>query len=138
MEGSLRGRPPDVRIGGGDVNQSKEFNSLVSSLLSGHMEEEPNSTLDRENMGPDSHSLDRDAGLGDATLPLEKTRHALSFRDTLIGNIGYSTGSTTILELDVDVRKEDVKIGGGSSLPEIWRNGVQHHNDGFKESTERV
>ncbi|KAL4386583.1 hypothetical protein GQ457_09G011870 [Hibiscus cannabinus] len=42
-----------------------------------------------------------------------------SFRDKLLGSIGGIVGKKSIAELDVDVRHEDVRLGGTTTLPEI-------------------
>ncbi|KAL4362640.1 hypothetical protein GQ457_04G012220 [Hibiscus cannabinus] len=42
-----------------------------------------------------------------------------SFRDKLLGSIGGVVGKKSIAELDVDVRHEDVRLGGTTTLPEI-------------------
>ncbi|KAK8694006.1 hypothetical protein V6N13_071570 [Hibiscus sabdariffa] len=50
----------------------------------------------------------------------------LSFRDTLLGRSGASTGSPSISELDVEVLDEDVRIGGGNGMLEIWFSDRVH------------
>ncbi|KAL4303128.1 hypothetical protein GQ457_10G006190 [Hibiscus cannabinus] len=42
-----------------------------------------------------------------------------SFKDKLLGDKGVSCKSRSINDLDVEVREEDVRIGGSSTLPEI-------------------
>ncbi|KAL4290816.1 hypothetical protein GQ457_14G003450 [Hibiscus cannabinus] len=43
-----------------------------------------------------------------------------SFKEKLIGQSGMVKGSQSIAELDVEVRDDDVHIGGAKGLPEIW------------------
>ncbi|KAL4318284.1 hypothetical protein GQ457_18G011590 [Hibiscus cannabinus] len=52
-------------------------------------------------------------GTGDQNPPMP------SFRDMLIGDKGQAKGNKEISELDVEVREEDVRVGGSSTLPEI-------------------
>ncbi|KAL4272914.1 hypothetical protein GQ457_13G010250 [Hibiscus cannabinus] len=49
-----------------------------------------------------------------------------SFKDKLIGINNSENGGSAIKELDVEVKEEDVRFGGGSELPEIWFSDRVH------------
>ncbi|KAL4366196.1 hypothetical protein GQ457_05G015820 [Hibiscus cannabinus] len=49
-----------------------------------------------------------------------------SFRDKLLGRFRASSGFSTIPDLDVEVRDEDVRIGEGNGMPEIWFSNRVH------------
>ncbi|KAL4363646.1 hypothetical protein GQ457_04G012640 [Hibiscus cannabinus] len=50
-----------------------------------------------------------------------------SFKETLLGTQKIGEEIPSITELDVEVKDEDVRIGGGSDLPEIWFSDRVHN-----------
>ncbi|KAL4282241.1 hypothetical protein GQ457_03G010920 [Hibiscus cannabinus] len=62
-------------------------------------------------------------GHGDNQRPRDRVP---SFKDKLIGMNNSTKGGSSIKELDVKVKDEDVRVGGGGELPEIWFSDRVH------------
>ncbi|KAL4332531.1 hypothetical protein GQ457_07G011940 [Hibiscus cannabinus] len=67
--------------------------------------------------------LEDASGHGDSQRPRD---HVPSFKDKLIGINNSEKKGSSIKELDVEVKDEDVRVGGGGELPEIWFSDRVH------------
>ncbi|KAL4283751.1 hypothetical protein GQ457_16G013400 [Hibiscus cannabinus] len=98
------GRPPDNDMCV-DTPASLERSSSPISV-----ELQPSNKKDRSLVSPTS-VLTMDKGDSRQSFP--------SFRDKLLNSSENNMGSKSLVELDVEVRNEDVHLGGSSTLPKI-------------------
>ncbi|KAL4367995.1 hypothetical protein GQ457_05G013640 [Hibiscus cannabinus] len=57
--------------------------------------------------------------VGEPTVGVDTQQGNLSFRDKLLSNTSKNIASNSLVELDVVVQNEDVRLGGSNTLPEI-------------------
>ncbi|KAL4360769.1 hypothetical protein GQ457_04G012420 [Hibiscus cannabinus] len=126
VAGSQSGRPPDGAVTV-DVSAALERQGspvapeLQPAQKKGRSEEEPMMVEDTPPEGG------RDLGGGPGGLnptmvhseEKESSSSLPSFKDKLLGNFGFSKPEQYVEELDVEVKEEDVRVGGSCTLPEI-------------------
>ncbi|KAL4320218.1 hypothetical protein GQ457_18G015180 [Hibiscus cannabinus] len=128
------GRPPEYSINSGNGVVSADD---VSRISIAQLQDKPVATVvdaSMTNMVSPAEGVDegnRGAALDEGEVRVlppgqEGSSPKISFMDKLLGGPGGSFGSSSITELDVDVRDEDVRIGVGNGMPEIWFSNRVH------------
>ncbi|KAL4278708.1 hypothetical protein GQ457_03G007490 [Hibiscus cannabinus] len=127
------GRPPDDVVVVEGLNALERSGSPVPGVVQplqkrGRSLEEP-MIIDDEprNVASEVRGLDGGdpqlkgaaTGLSESSIP--------SFKDKLVGDKVVSSNSRPLTDLDVDVREDDVRIGGSSTLPEIQFSDRVHN-----------
>ncbi|KAL4279846.1 hypothetical protein GQ457_03G007300 [Hibiscus cannabinus] len=127
------GRPPDDVVVVEGINALERSGSPVPGVVQplqkrGRSLEEP-MIIDDEprNVASEVRGLDGGdpqlkgaaTGLSESSIP--------SFKDKLVGDKVVSSNSRPLTDLDVDVREDDVRIGGSSTLPEIQFSDRVHN-----------
>ncbi|KAK8684119.1 hypothetical protein V6N13_040153 [Hibiscus sabdariffa] len=116
------GRPSDiVSFDGMQVSNERAGSPVANDLLP--VNKKGRRFSDPVNV-PDSSELqgmmETESGEGEVQIVQQKDSGCdVSFKDKLLGTKRSDEGKLPISELDVEVRAEDVRIGGSSELPEI-------------------